>query len=424
MNPFVRYRRLLESYTRARVAGMTDARFVELVESLDRSVAGVAGHGFVTTPFDVEPKLAHRVGLDGIELWVKDDTGNIGGSHKGRHLFGLLLHLAIDAEVAGGGVIGAGAGPDLAIASCGNAALAAAVVARAVDRPLHVFIPVDAEPAVVAELERLGAIISVCPRRPGEAGDPAYLAFRDALATGALALSVQGTDAPATIDGGRTIAWEMAEQLVEQLGAPARLDRVFVQVGGGALATAVGRGFVDAVQQEWLVAAPALHAVQTAGAFPLVRAWDLLAERIVADLGHEVPPITSGPDRAHVAGIIRTNRREPAVRGWLDRAAAEPGRFMWPWEDTPRSIATGILDDVTYDWIGVVDAMLHTGGWPVIVDERALADANEAALDATDIAVDPTGSAGLAGVMTCARFDGAPLYGERVAVLFTGVRRA
>jgi exonuclease III len=38
----------------------------------------------------------------------------------------------------------------------------------------------------------------------------------------------------------------MAEQVAETHGAPARLDRVFVQVGGGALATAVGRGFVDA----------------------------------------------------------------------------------------------------------------------------------------------------------------------------------
>ena len=42
----------------------------------------------------------------------------------------------------------------LAIASCGNAALAAAVVARAADRRLRVFIPPDADPAVVARLRR------------------------------------------------------------------------------------------------------------------------------------------------------------------------------------------------------------------------------------------------------------------------------
>ena len=35
----------------------------------------------------------------------------------------------------------------LAIASCGNAALAAAVIARAADWPLDVFIPPDAERA-------------------------------------------------------------------------------------------------------------------------------------------------------------------------------------------------------------------------------------------------------------------------------------
>src|SRR5262249_30034036 len=160
--------------------------------------------------------------------------------------------------------------------------------------------------------------------------------------------------------------------------------------------------------------------VQTAAAFPLVRAWDLLVEHIVDSLGVTIPPITCGPDRARAAGIVRSHRESPVIDDWLHRAAEEPERFMWPWEDEPSSIATGILADVTYDWLGVVDAMLRTGGWPVIVDDDTLIRANDLARATTAIDVDYTGSAGLAGIMAGARFDGAPTYGERVAVLFTG----
>ena len=44
--------------------------------------------------------------------------------------------------------------------------------------------------------------------------------------------------------------------------------------------------------------------------------------------------------------------------------------------EAPRSIAHGILDDETYDWVAVVEGMLKTGGWPLVVDEDRLVDAN------------------------------------------------
>ena len=96
---------------------------------------------------------------------------------------------------------------------------------------------------------------------------------------------------------------------------------------------------------------------------------------------------------------------------------------MWPWEEEPRSIATGILDDETYDWRAVVEGMLATGGSPVVVDERTLSEANELAVEWTGIRVDPTGSAGLAGLMAL-RAEGLVEDDERVAVLFTGVQRS
>ena len=103
--------------------------------------------------------------------------------------------------------------PSLAIASCGNAALAAAVVARAGERELRVFVPVDADQVVVARLEELGAHIEVSERRPGEAGDPTYLRLLDAIAQSALPFTCQGNLNGLAIEGGETIAYEMVSDL-------------------------------------------------------------------------------------------------------------------------------------------------------------------------------------------------------------------
>jgi threonine synthase len=357
-NPFVRYRDRLDSYAAATAAGMSDADFVALVAELDEAVAGVEGHGFRVTPVTVEAGLAAAAGLD-VELHVKSEVDNVGGSHKARHLMGVALRLLVD-EWAGGA-----RADRLAIASCGNAALGAGVVARALGRPLEVFVPTWAEAPVIERLDRLGAHLRVCERRAGEAGDPCFLRFEEAVAAGARPFSVQAVSTPAAFDGGRTLGWELAEQ------APG-LDAVYVQVGGGALATSVSRGLGPVT----------LHPVQAEGCAPLRRAWDRLAPRFDFDV-----------------------------------AESDPDRFMWPWED-PTSVATGILDDVTYDWLPLLRRTRETGGWPVVAPEALVVEAHRLARTATTIPVSPTGSAGLAGLLA-----EPPAPGSRVAVLFTGVDR-
>jgi threonine synthase len=96
---------------------------------------------------------------------------------------------------------------------------------------------------------------------------------------------------------------------------------------------------------------------------------------------------------------------------------------MWPWETEPHSIAHGILDDETYDWAAVIEAMLTTGGRPVVVSEELLGEANALGRESTEIPVDPTGSSGLAGLLAL-RQEGVIGDDERVAVLFTGVDRS
>jgi threonine synthase len=416
-NPFVRYRGLLRSYHLALASGMTDAAYVDLVDRLDKKVEAVDGRGFVATPFGPSEALSRNLGFDaGGGVWVKDETGNVSGSHKARHLCGVLLHLGVAREAG----LSAGPGAELAIASCGNAALAAAVVAKADQRPLRVFVPSSADPAVVKRLMSLGAMVEEQSRRPGVTGDPTYHALRQAIGRGAVPFTCQGNENGLAIEGGQTLGYEMVSDLRD---SHVTLDRVFVQVGGGALASAVIAAFTEAFELGVVTRLPRFQTVQTEGGFPLRRAYDMLADRILAGLEQDTgeTPDLPGDDHSR-ADFLRERARTPAVQDQLTYAARHRHEFMWPWEEEPKSVAHGILDDETYDWLAVVRGMVATGGFPIVVDEATLDRANDVGRSSTAIDADHTGTAGLAGLMELMqRGDVRP--DERVAVLFTGARR-
>jgi threonine dehydratase len=410
------------------------------IRDLDAAVGAVEGHGFEPTPFDPAPELAAAVGVGDSELWVKDETGNVSGSHKARHLFGVALaHRLADADTGT-------EAPPYAIASCGNAALAAAVVARAVGRRIDVFVPTWANEAVVARITELGGRVVRCERQPGVSGDPAHHAMLAAIEAGAVPFSCQGTETPTTIDGGRTLAWEMVDALAARDGGrPARLDRLFVQVGGGALATAVVTGLAGAVERGDLARLPRVHAVQPGGNHPLVRAWDTLMLEVRAgqragggrDRQYFLDRIVSAQAapqgtmdnrlRASIAGEM-TPMSDSRVRELVARLRDDPDRYMRAWDSEPVSYASGILDDITYDWIDIIEAMLASGGWPLVASEDDFQRAHQLAHRHTGIDVCPTGASGLGGLLALtAASEGSGTAGlspgERVAVLFTGRMR-
>jgi threonine synthase len=360
-NPLVAYGPRMAWWAFGTAHGLSETALVALAREV--------GDDFTVTPF-----AAHALDLNRsvpTTVWVKDETGNVGGSHKSRHLAGILLHLRA-AEVVG---VATDRRPPLAIASCGNAAIAAATLAARADWPLRVFVPEWASPTVLSVIESCGADVVVCPRRENDPpGDPAMLRFREAVGTGALPFTVQGPENALCLDAGRTIGWEIADAVGTPSG-PAVLDRVVVQVGGGALAACVGWGLGPRIR---------LDTVQAQGCAPLARAWW----------------------RAKDAGYTE---------------AQLPGRWrelMTPWE-RPQSIADGILDDETYDWLADVAAMVASSGYPIVVPEEAIVDAAGIA-ERTGIDVSATGSAALAALLVV---EGRPAPDESVAVIFSGVRR-
>ncbi len=360
---------------------MSDADFTDVIADLDARVADVAGHGFETTPCGRSPMLEGALG--GV-IWVKDETGQVGDSHKARHLMGIALDLQVRARLGQD----LPSGP-LAIASCGNAALAAAVVARAWGKEIQVFIPSDASRGVVERLTELGAKIEICTRRPGVAGDPCVHAFRAAVEAGAVPFCCQGPDNGLTIEGGQTLAWELARTLATE---GSTLDRLFVQVGGGALATSTIQGLMTAIDAGFLTRLPAIHAVQTEGCYPLARAYDLVVGRIWQRLG-ETRPASALESAERLVG-------EPdCVEETVAEAVEQRAVTMWPWEETPTSLAHGILDDETYDWRAIVLGMLQTGGYPIVVNNADLKRAKTLADAANPRPVCYTGASGLAGLL-------------------------
>ena len=307
-------------------------------------------------------------------IWIKDETHNVAGSHKARHLFTELVYLVMTERAGVAPWKTPSERPMLAIASCGNAAIAASTLAAAVKWPIAVHVPEASAPSVIAKLESLHADIRVCPRLDSDpAGDPCVLRFREEVAAGAIPFGVQGTENAWCLDGGRTIGWEMLKEIGH------RVDRIFVQVGGGAFASSIAASMRNVGTH------PKLHAVQTEGCAPLSRAWE---------------------------HAIETGGTRDAGSRWSE--------CMWAWEEEPHSLADGILDDETYDWIGILNGMSDTGGSPVVASEDAVIRAHKLASQFTDISVSPTGSAGLAGVL---QIRNEIADDERIVVVFSGVLR-
>jgi threonine synthase len=368
-NPFLRHDADLAWAAYAAANGMGSDTRRRLVVELDEAVCSVAGVGFVSTPFERSAELSDALGFtDGGGVWVKDETGGVGGSQKARHLFTILLHLRA-AELLGH----LDGRPPLAIASCGNAALAAALLARAADWPIEVYVPTWMSDGFGNELDRLGARVYRCERRASDpSGDPAMFRFREAVSAGAIPFTVQGPENALALDGGRTLGWEIGEQSAH---AGVRLDRIFVQVGGGAFGACVGSTHP----------ADRFHAVQVEGCAPLARAW----QRAGSDLDSGITTV-----------------------------AARWAELMTPWED-PHSLADGILDDETYDWLGVLSAMAESGDAPVIATEHDIVAAHRLARS-SGFDVSATGSAGLAGLLAVVATVRPT---ERVAVVMSGVAR-
>jgi threonine dehydratase len=183
-----------------------------------------------------------QLGIDGVELWLKLEHLQIGGSFKARGMFNRMRSNAIPAT----GVV---------IASGGNAAIAVACAAKALAVPCEVFVPESSSRAKRARLAALGAIVNVVGASYGDA-----LAASLARHAESGALLMHAYDQREVVIGAATLAAEVEADA----GVP---DRALVSVGGGGLIGGIcawfaGRCAIDALEPEL---APTLHRARAAG---------------------------------------------------------------------------------------------------------------------------------------------------------------
>jgi len=252
------------------------------------------------------------MGLEVAEVWLKLEHLQVSGSFKARGMFNRLRALPVPPA----GVV---------IASGGNAGIAVACAAQALQVPCEVFLPEVSTAAKRAKLAHLGARVTVHGAVYPEALEAC---LRRQAQTGALLMHAY--DQPEVVAGAGTLGLEIEEEA----GLP---DRALVSVGGGGLVAGLAAWFdsrclVDALEP---TLAPTLHAARAAGQPVDVTvsgvAADSLGARRIGDIAWQV-------SQRHVQGahliddeaIARAQQR--MWRDWrlaVEPAAALPLAALW-----------------------------------------------------------------------------------------------
>ena len=234
-----------------------------------------------------------QLGVDGVELWLKLEHLQVGGSFKARGMFNRMRANALpDAGVV--------------IASGGNAGIAVAHAAKALGVPCEVFVPESSSRAKRERLARLGAVVTV---EGASYGDALAASLARQAQTGALLMHAY--DQRQVVIGAGTLGAEVEADA----GVP---DRVLVSVGGGGLIAGLCAWFGDRCTIDALepALAPTLHRARAAG-----RPVDVDVSGIAAD--------SLGARRIGTIAWQLTQRHVDAAHLLGDDAIGAAQRALW-----------------------------------------------------------------------------------------------
>jgi threonine synthase len=202
------------------------------------------------TPLLVAARLNEWLGLK--SLWLKDESRGPSGSNKDR----ATAITIVDARRKSMAVI--------ACASTGNVASSLAVGAAAVGLTAVLFVSRD---GVSPQKERFMRAFGATVVKVRGTYEDAYRLSEAACRTFGWYSRNTGIN-PLTVQGKKTVAFEIWEQLGRQVP-----DHVFVPVGDGVTIAALGLGFDELVRCGVADRIPRLIGVQADGAAPLAAAY-------------------------------------------------------------------------------------------------------------------------------------------------------
>ncbi len=202
------------------------------------------------TPLVPARRLAAELGVS--EVWVKDEGKNPTGTFKARGLSAAVTRAAC------------GGTRSFVIPSAGNAASALAAYGARAGCSVRAYVPVDTPRLIVEECRRYGAEVI---RVDGLISHCAQEAQAWSAKTGAFDVSTLRE--PYRIEGKKTMAYEIAEQLDGR--AP---DAIVYPTGGGTGLIGMWKAFDEMQELGWLDGPlPRMVCVQAEGCAPMVRAW-------------------------------------------------------------------------------------------------------------------------------------------------------
>jgi threonine synthase len=317
----------------------------------DRGAIVSLGEG--NTPLVPAPRFAKRLGLD--TLLLKDETRNPTGSFKDR-----MLSVGVSRAVELGK-------KTVAVQSSGNVGAAAAAYAARAGLRAVVLVPRTAPEEKLLQAQMYGAdVIRIDHDSPADIFD---LLIWAAGEFGWYLVSTAAICNPFTLEGAKTIAYEIAEQTVFDLP-----DWVIAPVGGGGAIGSIWRGFRDLQSLGLVDRLSRMVGVQAEGCAPFIQA---------------------------------------VTEGWTPQEALAR---RWP---KIATVAGAIADDVIFDAHVALPAVRESGGAAVAVsDEETLA--MQAAIAADEgLFVEPAAATTLAAVRALVA-DGRVRPVDRVVCLLTG----
>ncbi len=229
-------------------------RFLPLLPVKDPGGTGTPLRMAGGTPVYQPPQLSDQLGLK--SLWIKDEGRNPTASFKDR---------ASAVVVARGREINADV---IVTASTGNAGAALAGMSAAVGQKAVIFAPKTAPQAKVAQLLIFGAQVILVDGTYDEAFDLTILASEE------FGWYCRNTGYnPFTVEGKKTAAFEIWEQVILDIAPKLQPLNIFVSVGDGNIISGLHKGFKDLLKLGWLDHMPRLYGVQASGSAAVANAF-------------------------------------------------------------------------------------------------------------------------------------------------------
>jgi threonine synthase len=267
-------------------------RYMPLLPVNDPGGEGTPLRSVGWTPMYSPRMLAANLGLE--QLWVKDEGRNPTASFKDR---------ASSVVVARAMEIGA---QTIVTASTGNAGAALAGMSAAIGQNAIIFAPKTAPQAKIAQLLVYGAQVILVDDNYDSAFDLTIEASKE------FGWYCRNTGYnPFTVEGKKTAAFEIWEQVLLGLEDDERPLNLFVSVGDGNIISGIHKGFKDLQALGWLKTMPRIFGVQSENSAAIANAFFAGTEEIV--------PITA----TTIADSISVDLPRDGVRAV--RAARETG---------------------------------------------------------------------------------------------------